>query len=104
MTQQANLFDSMTTTAAVDGRLAKLFELKNNNGMVIVLMDVGAAWLSCKVPAKDGLREVLLGQNSIVDFQRQLSYMGVTVGRVANRIALGVHWILLWVVDPNRDV
>lgn len=95
MNEQANLFDSMTAEVAFDGRPAQLFELKNNNGMTIVLMDIGAAWLSCKVPVTDAgsdiveLREVLLGQKTMADFQQQQSYMGVTVGRVANRIANG---------------
>jgi len=89
MNEQTNLFDSMTAEVAVDGRPAKLFELKNNNGMAIVLMDIGAAWLSCKVPVDGELREVLLGQSNMSDFQLQQSYMGVTVGRVANRIAKG---------------
>ncbi|EDM68847.1 aldose 1-epimerase [Moritella sp. PE36] len=89
MNEQANLFDSMTAEAAFDGRPAQLFELKNNNGMTIVLMDIGAAWLSCKVPVDGELREVLLGQRNMPDFQQQQSYMGVTVGRVANRIAKG---------------
>jgi len=89
MNEQTNLFDSMTTDMAVDGRPAQLFELKNNNGMAIVLMDIGAAWLSCKVPVDGEFREVLLGQSNMSDFQLQQSYMGVTVGRVANRIAKG---------------
>nr|WP_211690614.1 galactose-1-epimerase [Moritella sp. 28] len=89
MNEQTNLFDSMTAEVAVDGRPAQLFELKNNNGMAIVLMDIGAAWLSCKVPVDGELREVLLGQSHMSDFQLQQSYMGVTVGRVANRIAKG---------------
>jgi len=110
MTEQVNLFDSMTAEAAFDGRPAQLFELKNNNGMTIVLMDIGAAWLSCKVPISDAasgiveLREVLLGQANMADFQQQQSYMGVTVGRVANRIAKGQFSIagIDYQVDTNQ--
>ncbi len=89
MTEQSTLFESMTTEATSDGRLAQLFELKNQHGMRAVFMDIGATWLSCKVPVKGQLREVLLGQSSIRDFLTQQSYMGVTVGRFANRIANG---------------
>lgn len=89
MIEQSNLFDSMTAEAAFDGRPAQLFELKNKHGMTVVLMDIGATWLSCKVPVNGESREVLLGQNTMADFQLQQSYMGTTVGRVANRIAKG---------------
>ncbi|QUM78496.1 galactose-1-epimerase [Moritella sp. 24] len=89
MIEQSSLFDSMTAEAAFDGRPAQLFELINKSGMRIVLMDIGGAWLSCKVPVDGALREVLLGQHNMADFQQQQSYMGVTVGRVANRINKG---------------
>jgi len=104
MNEQVNLFDSMTAEAAFDGRPAQLFELKNNNGMRIVLMDIGATWLSCKVPVDGELREVLLGQSNMADFQLQQSYMGATVGRVANRIANGQFSIagIDYQVDTNQ--
>lgn len=104
MTEQSTLFETMTKEAASDGRLAQLFELKNENGMRAVFMDIGATWLSCKVPVKGQLREVLLGQSSMADFDKQQSYMGVTVGRYANRIANGQFKIdgTKYQVDTNQ--
>lgn len=104
MTEQSTLFETMTKEAASDGRLAQLFELKNENGMRAVFMDIGATWLSCKVPVKGKLREVLLGQSSMADFDKQQSYMGVTVGRYANRIANGQFKIdgTKYQVDTNQ--
>ncbi len=104
MTEQSTLFETMTKEAASDGRLAQLFELKNENGMRVVFMDIGATWLSCKVPVKCQLREVLLGQSSMADFKKQQSYMGVTVGRYANRIANGKFKIdgTKYQVDTNQ--
>jgi len=104
MIEQSDLFDSMTAEAAFDGRPAQLFELKNKCGMTIVLMDIGATWLSCKVPVDGELREVLLGQKTMADFQLQQSYMGTTVGRVANRIANGQFSIagIDYQVDTNQ--
>ncbi|MCP3699705.1 MAG: galactose-1-epimerase, partial [Aliivibrio sp.] len=89
---------------ASDGRLAQLFELKNENGMRAVFMDIGATWLSCKVPVKGKLREILLGQSTMADFEKQQSYMGVTVGRYANRIANGQFKIdgTKYQVDTNQ--
>ncbi|QFI38621.1 galactose-1-epimerase [Moritella marina ATCC 15381] len=110
MIEQSSLFDSMTAEVAFDGRPAQLFELQNNNGMTIMLMDIGAAWLSCKLPVSGvgshigELREVLLGQATMADFKQQQSYMGVTVGRVANRIAKGQFSIagVAYQVDINQ--
>lgn len=104
MTEQSTLFETMTKEAASDGRLAQLFELKNENGMRAVFMDIGATWLSCKVPVKGKLREVLLGQSSMADFLIQQSYMGVIVGRYANRIANGQFKIdgTKYQVDTNQ--
>ncbi|MFT5805788.1 MAG: aldose 1-epimerase [Moritella dasanensis] len=104
MIEQSSLFDSMTAEASFDDRPAQLFELQNKCGMRIVLMDIGAAWLSCKVPVDGECREVLLGQSNMTDFQQQQSYMGVTVGRVANRIAKGQFSIagVAYQIDTNQ--
>lgn len=85
------LFQSMTEQPAYDGQPARLVELTNATGVSIVLMDIGATWLSCRLPLACGEhREVLLGVGAIADFECQQSYMGVTVGRYANRIANGL--------------
>ena len=84
-----SLFETMTETAAFDGQLAKLIKLKNTRGMSITLMDIGATWLSCILCINGKPREVVLGVTSMSDFQKQSVYLGATVGRYANRIALG---------------
>ena len=83
------LFDSMTKEMAFDGHPAKLVKLHNKNGMSVTFMDIGATWLSCILPVASESREVLLGVSTMLDFQKQSTYMGATVGRYANRIALG---------------
>ncbi|MFM2589019.1 galactose-1-epimerase [Vibrio sp. TBV020] len=84
------LFQTMTEQPAYDGKSAQLVELTNAAGVSIVLMDIGATWLSCRLPLACGEhREVVLGVGSMTDFECQQSYMGVTVGRYANRIANG---------------
>jgi aldose 1-epimerase len=89
MTQAQSLHQSMTQTAAYDGQSAQLVTLTNQQGMEVTLMDIGATWLSCILPVKGNNREVLLGVNSMENFNKQASYMGTTVGRYANRIAKG---------------
>lgn len=83
------LFETMTATMAFDGHPAKLVKLQSKNGMSVTFMDIGATWLSCIVPVGDEVREVLLGVSSMTDFNKHATYMGATVGRYANRIALG---------------
>ncbi len=82
-----SLFNTMTATPAYDGQPAKLVELTNKNGMRVVFMDIGATWLSCIVPVAGEMREVLLGLSTMEEFQQHGSFLGVTVGRYANRIA-----------------
>lgn len=74
------------TGLAPDGKPFNLFTLTNQQGMRIQLMDWGATWLSCQVPVNGGLQEVLLGAQ-VPDYLKQQAYLGVTVGRYANRIA-----------------
>lgn len=82
---------TMTQQVAFDGAPANVVELKNNTGMSVTFMDIGATWLSCRLPLANGeLREVLLGVGTMGSFMQQQGYMGVTVGRYANRIANGL--------------
>ncbi|QXF32308.1 galactose-1-epimerase [Photorhabdus luminescens] len=80
---------SMTQDIALDGKKANLVCLSNASGFSVVLMDIGASWLSCRVPLNREKREVLLGVATLQDFYKQTSYLGATVGRYANRIANG---------------
>ncbi len=68
--------------------LAQLVTLSNKHGMQVTFMDIGATWLSCILPVKGNQREVLLGVDSMENFQKQASYLGAN-GRYANRIANG---------------
>ncbi len=82
-----SLFETMPQSPAYDGQPAKLVELTNAVGMQVVFMDIGATWLSCVVPVAGEMREVLLGLSTMEDFKQHGSFLGVTVGRYANRIA-----------------
>ncbi|MGR5092461.1 galactose-1-epimerase [Vibrio maritimus] len=84
------LESTITQHAFSDGMPAKFIELKNSHGMTVSFMDIGATWLSCRLPLTGGeIREVLLGVGSIAQFNQHTSFMGSTVGRYANRIANG---------------
>jgi aldose 1-epimerase len=84
------LFTSMVETPAYDGEFANLVLLKNRQGCSVVLMDIGATWLSCELTmANQQKRELLLSVSTMTDFQQHSAYLGATVGRYANRIAKG---------------
>ncbi|MGQ0285717.1 galactose-1-epimerase [Pasteurellaceae bacterium 22721_9_1] len=80
-----NLWEE-TTALAPDNAPYKLITLRNNQGMRVQFMDWGASWISCQVPVKDELREVLLGCKP-EDYPVQQAFMGASIGRYANRIA-----------------
>lgn len=66
----------------------EIFKVSDGAGFDITLMDIGATWLSCRVPLRGGeVREVLLGHQLAKDYVKQPGYLGAIVGRYANRIA-----------------
>jgi aldose 1-epimerase len=63
------------------------FELEHPQGLALTLTDLGATWLSCRVPMPGGhRREVLLGCPTPQVQAQQTAYLGATIGRYANRI------------------
>lgn len=70
-----------------DGREAKLYVLKNANGMEAWVSDLGATLVSLLVPDKDGeLRDVVLGYDSFEKWEENPSFFGACIGRSGNRI------------------
>ncbi|MCL2364056.1 MAG: galactose mutarotase [Defluviitaleaceae bacterium] len=65
-------------------------ELKNANGMRVVVSNVGCAIINLCVPGKDGkIRDVVLGLDKPEDYLGKHYYLGVIIGRVGNRICNG---------------
>ena len=72
------------------GEKASCYILKNKNGMEAVVSDYGAALLKLLVPDKNGkLCDVVLGYETLEDYENGGDSIGATVGRVANRIGTG---------------
>lgn len=69
-----------------DGQALNLIKLSHASGLKLDLIDWGATWVSCRVPVAGTEREVLLGHATLADHLTQKGYLGVTVGRFANRI------------------
>lgn len=73
-----------------DGREAKIFTIKNSNGMVAKITEYGAILVSLEVPDKDGnAKDVTHGYDTLDGWLTNTSYFGATVGRYGNRIAGG---------------
>ena len=82
---------SSTYGSTQDGKEVTEWTLTNANGMRVQLMDYGASVLSVEVPDRDGNFENVTLWPSRVSraFEGKHDYFGATVGRYANRIALG---------------
>jgi len=73
-----------------DGRPVALFELSNKNGLKARLINYGAALIGFDAPDADGkFADIVLGFDTVEPYTGKSPYMGATVGRYANRIALG---------------
>ena len=71
-----------------DGRSAGLYILESSDGMRAAVTDYGAALVSLAVPDRKGkMRDVVLGHDDASGYENGSGYIGVTVGRFANRIA-----------------
>ena len=76
------------------GEEVSLYTITNASGAFCTLLDYGATWRSMCVPNRAGtLVDVVLGFDTLEEYQHQDWYIGATIGRVANRIG-GAHFSL----------
>lgn len=70
-----------------DGKQVDQFTVINEAGASVSVLNYGAAIQSVLVPDRDGkLDDVVLGCDSMQDYERQGCYFGAVIGRYANRI------------------
>lgn len=71
------------------GSEASLFSMKNGK-IEVCVSDFGGAVVSVKTPDKNGnIGDIVLGFDDVSGYENQSSFIGVTVGPYANRIAGG---------------
>jgi aldose 1-epimerase len=76
--------------ALADGRQVEAVVLRNQAGIRVKIMTLGAAIQSLSIPDRTGLAgDIVLGFDSPQEYVQNPSYFGATVGRFANRIAKG---------------
>jgi len=72
------------------GEAVSLYTLKNAHGMEAKVLDYGGIIVSLRVPDRNGrLDDVVLGFDSLGDYERGSPYFGAIIGRYGNRIARG---------------
>src|SRR4051794_6755574 len=73
-----------------DGTPVDLYTLTNRNGLVARISNYGTIITELHVPDRSGQKgDVVLGFDNLEQYLQGHPYFGCTVGRVANRIALG---------------
>ena len=73
-----------------DGTPIEAFTLTSSSGLVARILTYGATLQSVMVPDRAGhLADVVLGYDAAAEYEDKPRYFGVTVGRYANRIAMG---------------
>lgn len=70
-----------------DGKNVKIYTLTNSKGAEAKIITYGGTVVSLKIPDKNGkMGDVVLGFDSVADYENQTSYIGALIGRYANRI------------------
>ena len=85
-----------------DGQPASKYFLQNSKGTLAVLTDFGVTLLSLCYAGKD----VILGYDTLLDYQTQTEYLGATVGRFAGPLPQGKLVVgdrVLQVTRNNRE-
>ncbi|MFM9824515.1 aldose epimerase family protein [Flavobacterium sp.] len=86
----SKILANVNFTKLIDEKEVLLFDLKNKNGFHCQITNFGARIVSLIVPNKfNKLVDVVLGLESIEDYQKDDKYFGAITGRYANRIANG---------------
>lgn len=73
-----------------EGRAVSLFTLRNRNGLSTQISNYGGTVTSLRVPDRSGqFGNVVLGYDTLADYETGVSYFGALIGRYGNRIAGG---------------
>jgi len=73
-----------------EGRAVEIYTLKNSKGAEAQIITYGGTVVSLKMPDRNGkFADVVLGYDSIADYEENQAYFGALIGRYGNRIAKG---------------
>src|SRR5450755_4576812 len=81
---------SVSAAGHLVGRPIKRFELVNDHGMSVAVLEYGAIIQAIRVPDRGGrIDNVALGLATVDEYVADCSYFGAVIGRFANRIENG---------------
>ena len=76
--------------STIDGEEVDKFILSNNNGMEVRIITYGGIITSWTAPDKNGdYKDIVLGYNTLAEYEAETPYFGALIGRYGNRIAKG---------------
>jgi aldose 1-epimerase len=74
----------------IDGNDVEQYILSNNKGMEISIINYGGIITSWTAPDKNGdYKDIVLGYNTLAEYEAETPYFGSLIGRYGNRIAEG---------------
>jgi aldose 1-epimerase len=87
------------------GEAVDLYVLTNRTGMQVSITNYGATIVSVRVPDRTGkVEDVVLGFDTVGEYETGKAYFGATIGRYANRIAGGRFQLVGKTYDlPKND-
>jgi aldose 1-epimerase len=73
-----------------DGEPVEIYTLKNSKGAEARIITYGGAVVSLKMPDKNGrFADIVLGYDTVADYEKNTYFIGSLIGRYGNRIAKG---------------
>ena len=70
-----------------EGEKVHAFTITNETGASCTLLDYGATVQALCVPNRDGgLTDVVLGYDTVAEYENANYFLGATIGRLANRL------------------
>ena len=82
--------DKIQFGETMDGTGVDQFILSNNNGMEVSIINYGGIITSWTAPDKNGdYKDIVLGYNTLAEYEAETPYFGALIGRYGNRIAKG---------------
>ena len=74
----------------IDGNDVDQYVLSNNKGMEVSIINYGGIITSWTAPDKNGdYKDIVLGYNTLAEYEAETPYFGALIGRYGNRIAKG---------------
>lgn len=73
-----------------DGEAVTAYRLTNKIGAQAIILDYGCTVQALSVPnAQGGFTDVVLGYDTVLEYEKNDAYLGAAIGRVGNRIGNG---------------